>query len=175
MASSILDMSISTMTYAKGAKVKQFFIIVLSGLILSAGVNGAEPVGAKLTPRLKELLADEMRQVAEATGDIALAIATGDHESVHRLAGAVRDSFILKQSLTDQDRKDLMSAVPAEFVLLDKHFHGLAGKLAQQAEIQDSELQGYYFSEMLNACVACHRQFATDRFPGLSEKQVDKH
>lgn len=155
--------------------MKQLFIIVLSGLILCAGVNGAEPVGAKLTPRLKELLADEMRQVAEATGEIALAIAAGDHAGVSQLAAAVRDSFILKQSLTEQDKKDLMSAVPAEFVLLDKHFHSLAGKLAQQAEMQDSELQNYYFSEMLEACVACHRQFATDRFPGLSEQQADEH
>ena len=155
--------------------MKQLFIIVLSGLILSTGLSGAEPVGPKLTPRLKELLADEMRQVADATGDIALAIAAGDHENARRLAAAVRDSFILKQSLTEQDKKDLMSAVPAEFVLMDKHFHGLAGKLVQQAEMQDSELQGYYFSEMLEACVACHTQFATDRFPGLGEKQADKH
>lgn len=163
------------MTYAKGAKVKRLFIIVLSGLMLSTGVSRAEPVGPKLTPRLKELLADEMRQVAEATGDMTLAIASGDHENVHRLAGAVRDSFILKQSLTEQDKKDLMSAVPPEFVALDKYFHGLAGKLAKQAENKDSELQGYYFSEMLEACVACHTQFATDRFPGLSEKQADEH
>jgi hypothetical protein len=155
--------------------VKQKFVAVITALILFISTIAADPVGPNLTPRLKVLLTDEMQQVAAATSDLALAITKGDHATVHRLASAVRDSFILKQSLTEQDKKDLMSAVPPEFVALDRHFHGLAGKLADQAEKKDSELQSFYFTKMLEACIACHTQFATDRFPGLSEKQADEH
>jgi len=155
--------------------VKHKFVVVITALILFTSSNAADPVGPNLTPRLKGLLADEMQQVAAATSDLALAITAGDHATVQRLAGAVRDSFILKQSLTEQDKKDLMSAVPPGFVTLDRHFHGLAGKLADQAEKKNSELQHFYFAKMLDACIACHAQFATDRFPGLGEEIVDKH
>ena len=150
--------------------MKQKIVVVIAALFLFGGVDAADPVGPKLTPRLKALLADEMQQVAEATGDLALAIAAGDHATVNRLAGAVRDSFILKQSLTEQDKKDLMSAVPVGFVTLDRNFHGLAGKLAGQADLQNTELQNFYFSRMLEACTSCHAQFATDRFPGLARQ-----
>ena len=150
--------------------MKQKIVVVITALFVFGGANAADPVGPKLTPRLKALLADEMQQVAEATGDLALAIAVGDHATVKRLASAVRNSFILKQSLTEQDKKDLMGAVPAEFVALDRIFHGLAGKLAGQAELQNTELQNFYFSRMLEACASCHAEFATDRFPGLARK-----
>lgn len=155
--------------------MKQSFVVVITTLILFTSTIAADPVGLKLTPRLKDLLADEMQQVAAATSDLALAIAAGDHATVHRLAGAVRDSFILKQSLTEQDKKDLMSAVPPEFVALDRHFHGLAGKLANQAEKKNSELQNFYFSRMLETCTACHAQFAVDRFPGLTAPGSEAH
>ena len=138
-------------------------------LVLQTTTYAADPVGPKLTKRLKELLLSEMRQVGDATGKLALAISTGDHATAKQLGLAVRDSFILKQSLTPQDKKDLMSAVPAEFVALDKRFHLLAGKLAHASEKKDSELQGFYFSKMMESCVACHAHFANDRFPGLAQ------
>ena len=150
--------------------MKQKIVVVITAIFVLGGANAADPVGPKLTPRLKALLADEMQQVAEATGELALAIAAGDHATVNRLAGAIRDSFILKQSLTEQDKKDLMSAVPAGFVSLDRNFHGWAGELAGQADKQNTELQNFYFSRMLEACTACHAQFATDRFSGLARK-----
>ena len=135
---------------------------------------GGEPVGPKLTPRLKNLLANEMQQVGQATADLALAIAGGDHHTAKELGVAVHDSFILKQSLTDQDKKDLMGAVPSAFVALDRRFHALAGKLAHAAEAKDSELQHFYFSEMLRSCVTCHTEFASDRFPGLEHEEANK-
>ena len=105
----------------------------------------------------------------------ALAISAGDHGSAHQLGIAVRNSFILKTSLTEQDKEDLMRAVPPEFVALDRRFHGIAGKLARAAELKDSELQGFYYSKMLEACVACHAQFASDRFPGLQTSPASGH
>jgi len=134
---------------------------------LSTAAYAEDPVGTKLTPRLKDLLANEMQQVAQATADLSLAIASGDHETVMTVGMAVHNSFILKQSLTDQDKKDLMGAVPPEFIALDRRFHVLAGKLAHAAEAHDSELQAVYYAKMLESCIAYHSHFATDKFPGL--------
>jgi len=141
-------------------------------IVLQTGALAADPVGPKLTVRLKELLTKEMQQVAHATAELALAIAAGDHASAHQLAIAVRDSFILKKSLTAQDKKDLMRTVPPEFVALDRRFHNIAGKLASAAGSKDSELQGFYFSRMLEACVSCHARYARDRFPGLANSDL---
>ncbi len=142
-------------------------LTMLALIGIQSTAYGGEPVGPKLTPRLKTLLADEMQQISQATADLALAIASGDHRTAMKLAVSVHDSFILKQSLTDQDKKDLMEAVPAAFVALDQRFHTTAGKLAHAAEAEDSELQGFYFSKMIRSCVTCHAEFASDRFPGL--------
>jgi hypothetical protein len=150
-------------------------VAIAAFVALQTGAYAGDPVGPKLTVRLKELLTKEMQQVAQATSDLALAISAGDHASVMQLSIAVRDSFILKKSLTAQDEKDLMSAVPPEFVALDRRFHGTAGKLARAGEMKDSELQGFYYSKMLEACVACHARFAVDRFPGLGEGHAREH
>ena len=96
-------------------------------------------------------------------------IAAGEHHRVMSTGRAIRDSFIMKQSLTSQDKQTLMSVLPPEFVRLDRRFHGQAGKLAHAAESRDSELQLFYFNSMLESCVACHSRFASDTFPGLSE------
>lgn len=145
-------------------------LAVTALIALQAVAEAADPVGPKLTPRLKDLLADEMQQVAQATADLALAIASGDHQTARQLDAAVHGSFILKQSLTDQDKSDLMNAVPPAFVALDRQFHAAAGKLAHAADAEDSQLQGFYFSEMLEGCVTCHAEFASDRFPGLGHE-----
>ena len=133
-----------------------------------APVVAGEPVGPKLTDRLKELLATEMAQVGEATSALAVAIATGDHATVADLGAKVRDSFIMKQSLTPEDKKDLMAAVPKAFLMLDQRFHGMAGKMAAAAEAKDTELQLFYYGQMLEACAQCHSEHASDRFSGFS-------
>lgn len=153
-------------------------VIIVALLVFTesqSAVFAAEPVGPRLTERLRSLLTDEMQQVARATGELAVAIAAGDHASTERLSMAIRDSFILKQSLTAQDKQDLMTAAPPDFIALDRHFHATAGKLAHAAEAQDSELQGFYFAQMLESCVSCHARFADDRFPGLAEGATAAH
>jgi hypothetical protein len=151
------------------------WVALALSILLQTSVYAADPVGPKLTARLKDLLTKEMQQVAKATAQLALAIAAGDHASANELGIAVRDSFILKKSLTTQDKMDLMNAVPPAFIALDRRFHDLAGKLAHAAEMKDSELQGFYYSQMVETCVACHTKFASDRFPGLSMSQAGDH
>ena len=149
------------------------WIAVALSILIQSGVHAADPVGNKLTARLHELLTKEMQHVAKATAKLALAIAEGDHATANELGIAIRDSFILKKSLTTQDKKDLFGAVPPDFVALDRYFHGLADKLAHAAEMKDSELQVFYYSKMLEACVTCHSKFANDRFPGLNAGRTE--
>lgn len=97
--------------------------IALAGALLlaaAASAPAAEPVGPKLTPKLRDALRQEMASVLLASQDIVGALAIGDHATVAERAQQIHDSFILQQSLTEQDRKDLMAAVPPEFVELDR-------------------------------------------------------
>jgi len=140
--------------------------IVFGGL---AGAQSAEPISPKLTSKLQDLLRKEMLAVNDASQEIITAIVTGNDERVATLAQQIHDSFILRQSMTPQDKADLMSAVPKDFVMNDKAFHKIAGELAQAARDKNRPLQQEHFSRMLNACVACHSTYATDRFVGFAQ------
>lgn len=103
-----------------------------------------------------------------ASQDILGAVVIGDHATVAERAQQIHDSFILQQSLTEQDRKDLMAAVPPAFIELDRAFHETSAKLAAAARAESVGQELITFSQMTEACVACHGRFATDRFPGLA-------
>jgi hypothetical protein len=139
-------------------------------LLLVAGAALAEPVGPNLTPKLQDLLRQEMASVLVASQDILGALATGDHAAVAERAQQIHDSFILRQSLTEQDKQDLMAAVPPEFVELDRSFHETAAALAVAARAKDVRQELITFARMTEACVACHGRFASDRFPGLAQE-----
>lgn len=140
-----------------------------------AGAAEGEPVGPKLTPKLKGLIVQEMQLVLQAMTEIHTAIVTGEHETVATQATKIHDSFIMTQSLTEQDRKDLMAAVPPAFVALDSELHQRAARLAHVAEQKDSELEAVFFAKMTEACVECHATYATDRFPSLSAGAAQEH
>lgn len=135
--------------------------------IVAASAQGADPVGPALTPKLRSLLQQEMQHVLQAHQQILTAMVMGDHAGVADKAQQIHDSFILEQSLTPQDIEDLEKAVPEQFMALDRAFHELALSLVQAANADDAQHEVRYFNEMTNACVECHSQFVTDRFPGL--------
>lgn len=132
----------------------------------------AEPVGPELTPKLRGLLIKEMRQIDQAMQDVFSAIIKGEHERVAEKGQAIHDSFILKQSLTEEDRQDLKAAVPSAFLQMDAHLHELAASLAESGHSEDTPRQLETFTKMTEACVACHSTYTTDRFPGLKAPAV---
>lgn len=140
---------------------------LLLGLAVSAGAFATEPVTPKLTDTLSQLLREEMRSVQAAMTTIHSAIVMGQHDSVAENAQQIHDSFILKQQLTKQDRKDLMSAVPSGFIELDKEFHQLAAALAEAGRNSDTSAQHELFSQMTGNCLQCHSEYVYDRFPGV--------
>lgn len=153
------------------------FRLLLPGLVVAACVafggfalaQSAEPVSPKLTPKLQDLLRKEMLSVNEASQEILAAMVMGDDKRVAILAQQIHDSFILRQSMTPEDKADLMAAVPEDFVKMDRGFHEISAELAQAARAKDRPLQQERFGRMIDACVACHLKYATDRFPAFGE------
>lgn len=150
-------------------------VAVILALATPAESAEPQPVGPKLTPKLRKLLAEEMRAVNHASQQIVAALAAGDHAAVAKSAQQIHDSFILEKRLTDKDRHDLEAAVPPAFLELDGAFHVTAAKLAETARHKDIELQAYYFGRILEMCQTCHSKFASDRFPAFGGKPPATH
>ena len=106
-------------------------MLVLTACIVFAGfawAQSAEPVSPKLTPRLQNLLRKEMLSVNEASQGILVAMVTGDDETVATLAQQNHDSFILRQSMTPDDKADLMAPVPENFSKMNRGSHEISSK-----------------------------------------------
>lgn len=149
----------------------KFLASLLLSLSVSTSLLAAEPVTPKLTDKLSRLLQEEMRSVQAAMTSIHSAIVMGQHEEVAKSARQIHDSFILQQALTEQDRKDLMSAVPEGFIKLDKEFHQLSASLAEAGRDKDTSEQHELFSKMTGNCIQCHSTYVSDRFPGVKALQ----
>lgn len=146
-------------------------LAVAFGLVLGLPAAGQEagPISPDLTPKLRDLLRKEMLSIEQASRDILSALIAGNDARVARLAQQIHDSFILQQSMTPEDRQDLMAAVPEDFVTRDRAFHKLSADLAQAGRDRDRDAQHAQFGRMIEACTACHGLYATDRFPELAE------
>lgn len=135
----------------------------------STVAQGGEPVSPKLTPTLNDLLREEMVAIEDASKQILSALIAGEDARVAELARGIHDSFILQQAMTDEDRKALMEAVPTGFVEQDRAFHEISASLAEAARTGDRERQHEEYGQMIQACSACHAEYATDRFPNLGD------
>ncbi|GGY78499.1 cytochrome c [Marinobacter zhanjiangensis] len=149
------------------AGIGKFVAALLFGMTLTASSLAAEPVTPKLTDKLSSLLQKEMRSVQAAMTAIHSAMVMGQHEKVAENAQQIHDSFILAQSLTKQDRQDLMAAVPEDFVKLDQEFHQLSASLAEAGRNENTGQQHKLFGEMTRNCIQCHSTYVSDRFPGV--------
>lgn len=138
-------------------------------IAVPAAAQQAQPVSPDLTPKLRDLLRQEMLSIEDASQQIMSYLIAGDDENVANLAQKIHDSFILEQSMTPEDKQDLMAAVPENFVAQDRAFHALSAELAQAARDGDRPAQHQKFGEMIQACTACHTQYAADRFPLLAQ------
>lgn len=147
-------------------------LVSLFALASLAPGLAAEPVGPELTPKLRSLLIKEMVQIEQAMQAIFSAIVRGQHATIAEKGQAIHDSFILKQSLTEEDRQDLKAAVPAEFLQMDAHLHELSASLAEAGRSEDTLQQIELFGRMADTCVACHSTYTADRFPGLEAPAV---
>ena len=148
----------------------RFIVLLAAGGMLALGPaaqaqDPPPPITPKLTPRLHELLVAEMRAIRKAVDEIVEGMISGDNVRVAKNGDRIFDGFILRQSLSDKDRKDLEKAVPPEFFELDHEFHVMAMKLALAAANRDVDLQQYFLGKMIAACAECHGKYVNDKFP----------
>jgi hypothetical protein len=157
----------------KSGPVRLALFSLAAGLALLSGfpatAQQVQPVSPELTPKLRDLLRREMLSIEEASRQIMSHLIAGEDAKVADLAQQIHDSFILQQSMTPEDKQDLMAAVPEDFVTRDRAFHTLSADLAKDARDGDRSAQHQTFSQMIEACTACHALYATDRFVALSE------
>jgi len=124
-----------------------------------------------LSADVRQLLSQEMLAIEKAMQQIVSASAKGDWRSIETLGLKIKQSFILKQQLTQAQIHQLHSKLPEDFLKQDQQFHYFAGMLAHAAKMEKAELVNFYFSQMNRACMNCHAEHAPDRFPGFADKQ----
>lgn len=144
--------------------------LVAPFVVFIFGAHADGPVGPGLPPKLRQLLQQEMSAIRQASQEILDALVMGQDDTVASRAQAIHDSFIMARSMTENDRQILKQTLPPAFVSLDKQFHATAGALAAAARGHDRPKQRSEFVKMVATCVACHRRFATNRFPGFINK-----
>lgn len=148
-------------------------------LALSAATNAGQSdmasVDVQLSPQLRSLLQEEMREVAHGTQTLAIALAIADWETLADTGTNIRASYILEKKLTAAQKHELEHALPAGFKQLDAEFHARAEKLAHAAEARDHELAAFHFSRMVESCAACHSTYAKARFPGFLQSAPAEH
>lgn len=141
--------------------------IALSAVATVSAEEPADPVTAALSGETRVVLIKEMQAIAAAMGRIHTAMVTGDHATVQKEAGNIHDSFVLNQELSDAQRKEIGTKLPADFIAADRTFHQLSAHLAEAGKQKAPRLERLWFQEMTRACQSCHTDYAGNRFPGL--------
>jgi len=150
--------------------MKHIFIKLLLSITLvcamsSAYADAANKQGVEgLSTELRTLLQKEMIAVDAAMKDIISANATGDTQKISLIAKQIKDSFILKQNLSSDQKHELHTTLSSDFIKQDQDFHYYAGMLEHAAENNKSELIGFYYSRLFDACSNCHRTHAKYKF-----------
>jgi hypothetical protein len=96
-------------------------------------------------------------------------LAEGRAGEAEKVARQIHESFILKQSLSPDELKQLVRLLPESFVERDRQFHQLAEQLAEKAGQNDYSGAAQVYGEMFQSCMECHRRYAVERFPGLAD------
>jgi len=140
---------------------------------LTTNISYAEGTQS-LSPDLRSLLNKEMQALQSGMQALIPAYVAGDMVKIAAIAKNMKESYILKQSITNKQKHELMEKLPKAFLHLDKQFHQRAGMLEHVAQERHSELVGFYYGKLLESCVGCHSQHASHRFTAL-KKPADDH
>jgi hypothetical protein len=131
--------------------------------------EAAPPAGVEaLSTPLREALGAEMAALQGGLTAAIPAIVAGHWDEVARIGQQMRDSYIMKKSLTEAQLAELHDTLPASFLELDARFHYLAGMLSHAAEAKKPELVGFYLGSLTETCVNCHARHAQAKFPAFS-------
>lgn len=137
------------------------------------------PIGiSTLSEHLRVVLNEEMLALEKGMKEIFSSMIKGEYEHIEKIATAIQHSFILEQKLSSQEKEELHTKLPENFIVLDRTFHNDAQMLQYVANAKNPELTSFYFNKMTNACVTCHQNFAQEKFSKLNTLQdntLDHH
>ncbi|ADJ28796.1 cytochrome c [Nitrosococcus watsonii] len=142
-------------------------ILISFSLVFALSIGYADSSVKSLSPELRALLGKEMRALEEGMQSIITAYVSGNLEKVSDIAEKMKNSFILKQAITKEQKHELVNKISKSFFRLDKKFHEYAGMLQHVAKEKHIESVGFYYYKLTELCVACHSNFANYRFPKL--------
>lgn len=161
--------------------MKTFSLLALLAGLLVADIpatwaaESATMPTRQLSAETRALLQEEMRNMASGMQTLTAALAAADWNTLQTTAEQIRDSYILVRRLSTGQRKELLHRLPNGFRVLDRNFHRRADRLAVAAAAHDSDLAGFYLYRMMDSCVACHAQYAAERFPAFHLPEQDEH
>lgn len=144
----------------------------------SPAEHAVEPSSAptlQLSAGTRALLQEEMRAISSGMQVLTTALAGADWKTLHTTAMNIRDSYIFARQLSTEQRKELLHALPHGFRVLDRDFHRRADRLAAAAEAHDGDLAAFYLYQLTDSCVACHSQYASERFSGFRIVDPEEH
>ncbi len=150
--------------------MKRGYLSIIFATLIPALCHGQDNHSAvtALSPEIRELFSREMIELQKGMQAIIPAYISGDWGEIAAIAGKMEASYVLRQNLSEEQAKELHSRLPGSFIELDRQFHYLSGMLEHAASREKVELIGFYFSKMSEACVSCHTQYATHKFPALT-------
>ena len=149
-------------------------VITFSGAPLAHADEQAEKGVESLSPEVRSLLSKEMIAIQNGMMSMIGAYASGNFEEIAAVAGQIKNSYILKQDMSRQQRHELHQKLPRSFIHLDQQFHHYAGLLEEAARKNNDELIGFYFSKLVDSCSGCHRQHARHKFPAFVEENEEQ-
>ena len=144
-------------------------IVLLTCTALTLMANEPKVGVDALSSGVRSLLSQEMLALQKGMQTILSLMVRGDFDALSLKATQIQNSFILKQKLSDAQRKELQAKVPKAFIALDRSFHEKAGELSAAAEFGDAKQVATIYSEMMQKCVQCHSTFAKSRFSNFDE------
>ena len=131
---------------------------------LSAGslsFSAASPAGSlDIVNHGEAAVTFKVRKVEHRELDVA-----GNWKTISGIGRNMQYSYIMKDSLTQEQLHEIHETLPADFQKLDHDFHDAAGKMAKAASQEDKEKVTYYYFRLTEACIDCHTKYATDKFP----------
>lgn len=135
--------------------------------------SAQQSAALQLSPEIQQLLQREMQQIRSGMETLVFAMASADWQQIEKTAANIQQGYIMKQTLSVEQKHQLHQALPQTFKTLDQRFHYYAGMLSHVARERDMELANFFIYKMNESCSACHSQYAVARFPGFG--QPNKH
>ncbi len=144
-------------------------VTTFCGTPLAQADDHAEKGVESLSPEVRTLLSKEMVAIQNGMMSVIGAYASGNFEEIATIARQIKNSYILKQAMSRQQRHELHQKLPKSFIHLDQQFHKYAGRLEEAATNNNDELVGFYFSKLVDSCSGCHSQHAKHKFPAFEK------